>query len=204
MSTARALGGATRVVGIALFVAVLIALIAVARHTVHVPPPPLPPLDGTVVRGEVTKTLITIGSMGGGDAAVFAVGDDVWTQVQVGQPVQLMVDVIPGLQMQGKVQVVSPYQTIINQQRGYHYVNVQILSALDSRLTPSQTMRGIITTLDVKDVLVVPNAAVKTDGGQSYVNGTDGQRHPVTPGAVGDDLTEVRAGLTEGQPIQMR
>ena len=204
MSTGRAVTGTTRVLGFALFAAVMIGLIAVARHTVHVPPPPLPPRNGTVVMGEVTKKLITIGSMGGGNAAVVGVGDDVWTQVQVGQPVKLMVDVIPGLEMAGKVQVVSPYQTIINQQRGYHYVNVVITSDLDPRLVPSQTVRGIITVLDVPNVLVVPNAAVSTEGSQSFVTGLDGQHLPFTPGAVGDALTEVRAGLSDGQPIRMR
>ena len=193
-----------RALGFALFTAGVVAGIIQVRHVNHVPPPPPPPLDGTVVRGEVTKKLITIGSAGGGDNAVFIVGDDVWTQVQVGQPVVLMVDVIPGLEMAGRVQVVSPYQTVINQQRGYHYVNVEILGDVDPRVVPSQTMRGIITTLDVPNVLVVPNSAIKTDGGQSYVTGTDGVRHQFTPGAVGDDLTEVRAGLTDGEPIRMR
>jgi hypothetical protein len=36
------------------------------------------------------------------------------------------------------------------------------------------------------------------------VSGVNGQRHSFTPGAVGDDLTEVRAGLSDGEPIRMR
>jgi hypothetical protein len=36
------------------------------------------------------------------------------------------------------------------------------------------------------------------------VTGLDGRRLPFTPGAVGDDLTEVREGLSDGQPIRMR
>jgi hypothetical protein len=190
--------------GVVLFAAVMIGLIAVARHTVHVPPPPPPPLTGTVTRGEVTRKLITIGSMGGGDAAVVAVGDDVWTRVQVGQRARLMADVVPGLDLAAKVQNVSPYVTIINQQRGYHYVNIELTDPVDPRLSPSQTVRVIITTLDVPDVLVVPNTAVATEGGRSIVTGVDGRQLPFTPGAVGDDLTEVRGGLTDGQPIRMR
>ncbi|HTK62282.1 MAG TPA: hypothetical protein VL595_07900 [Pseudonocardia sp.] len=204
MSAGRISSGARWAVGTALFAVVMVVLIIRAGHTVHVPPPPPPPLEGTVVRGEVTKKLITIGSMGGGNAAVVAVGDDVWTQVQVGQRARLMADVVPGLDLAAKVQNVSPYVTIINQQRGYHYVNIEITDPVDPRLAPSQTVRVIITTLDEPNVLVVPNTAVTTDGSQSFVTGVDGRRLPFTPGAVGDALTEVRAGLTEGQPIRMR
>jgi multidrug efflux pump subunit AcrA (membrane-fusion protein) len=142
--------------------------------------------------------------MGAWNAAVVIAGDDVWTQVKVGQPVRVMVDVIPGLDLAARVQVVSPYQTVINQQRGYHYVNIEITDPSDPRVAPSQTVRATITTLDVPNVLVVPNTAVSTEGARSFVTGMDGQRLPFTPGAVGDDLTEVREGLSDGQPIRMR
>lgn len=204
MGGSRTFNGTAWAMGTTLFVVVMAALAVRAGHVTHVPPPPPPPENGTVQRGEVTRNLITIGSMGGGNNAVAIAGDDVWTQVKVGQPVKLMVDVIPGLQMNARVQIVSPYETIINQQRGYHYVNVEITDPVDPRLMPSQTVRAIITTLDVPNVLVVPNTAVRTDGAQTFVTDVAGQRLPFTPGAVGDDLTEVRAGLTEGQPIRMR
>jgi len=204
MSGGRTFPGAKRTLGAALFVAVLIVGLHQARSVVHVPPPPPPPLNGTVVKGEVTRKLITIGSMGGGNAAVVAVGDDVWTQVQVGQRARLMADVVPGLDLAAKVQNVSPYVTVINQQRGYHYVNIEITDPVDPRLAPSQTVRVMITTLDVPDVLVVPVAAVSTEAGRSFVTGVDGQRLAFVPGAVGDDLVEVRSGLGEGQPIRMR
>src|SRR5581483_7989037 len=126
MSGGRTFPGAKRTLGAALFVAVLIVGLHQARSVVHVPPPPPPPLNGTVVKGEVTRKLITIGSMGGGNAAVVAVGDDVWTQVQVGQRARLMADVVPGLDLAAKVQNVSPYVTVINQQRGYLFVNIEI------------------------------------------------------------------------------
>jgi hypothetical protein len=198
MGRALAYGGVARALCFTLLLAGL------AGCTVHVPPPPLPPQAGTVHKGEVTRKLITIGSMGAWNAAVVIAGDDVWTQVQVGQPVRVMVDVIPGLDLAARVQVVSPYQTVINQQRGYHYVNIEITDPPDPRVVPSLTVRAIITTLDVPNVLVVPNAAVSTEGGQSFVTGLDGRRLPFTPGTVGDDLTEVREGLGDGQPIRMR
>jgi hypothetical protein len=56
-----------------------------------------------------------------------------------------------------------------------------------------------------RDVLVVPTAAVIKQGDQSYVTvpGLDGRPLllPFQPGAVGGDVTEVKSGLVEGQPI---
>lgn len=56
-----------------------------------------------------------------------------------------------------------------------------------------------------RQVKVVPTAAVTKQGGQSLVTvpGPDGRplRIPFEPGAVGDDLTEVRSGLAEGQIV---
>lgn len=163
-----------------------------------------PPATGTVQRGAVTKQLILEGAMGGGTGAVVTAQNTVWREVASGQPVKLYVDVVPDVAMRARVSTISPYETVLNQQRRYHYVNLEILDPIDPRLVPGQRIRAIIDTLSLPNVLTVPNKAVQTEGGQSLVTTTDGRRVPFTAGAVGDDLTEVRAGLTEGQPVQLR
>jgi hypothetical protein len=164
---------------------------------------PAQPTTGVVQRGSVTKQLILEGAMGGGNGAVVAAQDTVWTGLAVGQPARLLVDVIPDANLAARVETISPYVTIINQQRGYHYVNIEILDPVDPRLAPSQRVRAIITTVDVPNVLTVPNSAVTTEGGQHYVNTADGRRLAFTAGAVGDKVTEVRGGLEAGQVVRL-
>lgn len=193
--------GSARALCPALLVAGLVAgLVGCGQPAVATP---APPTTGAVHRGTVTKQLILEGAMSGGNGAVVAAQDTVWRDLAVGQPVRLLVDVVPDVDMKARIQTISPYVTIINQQRGYHYVNIEILDPVDPRLAPSQRVRAIIPTLNVPNVLVVPNKAVDAEGGQRFVHTTDGQRLPFTPGAVGDEVTEVRAGLTEGQSVRL-
>jgi hypothetical protein len=162
------------------------------------------PTTGTVQRGVVTKQLILEGAMGGGNGAVVAAQNTVWREVVSGQPVTLYVDVVPDVAMRARVGTISPYETVLNQQRRYHYVNLEILDPIDPRLVPGQRVRAIIDTLNVPGVLTVSNKAVQTEGGQSLVVTPDGRRIPFTAGAVGDKVTEVRSGLAEGQQVQVR
>lgn len=162
-----------------------------------------PPTTGAVQRGVVTKQLILEGAMGGGNGAVVAAQNTVWREVVSGQPVKLYVDVVPDVAMRARVGTISPYETVLNQQRRYHYVNLEILDPIDPRLVPGQRVRAIIDTLNVPGVLTVSNKAVQTEGGQSLVTTPDGRRMPFTAGAVGDEVTEVRSGLAEGQPVQL-
>lgn len=63
--------------------------------------------------------------------------------------------------------------------------------------------RGTVNS--APNVLMVPTAAVIKEGDHSFVAvpGPDGKplRVPFQPGAVGGDVTEVKSGLMEGQPI---
>lgn len=63
---------------------------------------------------------------------------------------------------------------------------------------------GMVTN-SLNNVLVVPNSAVIKQGGHSFVNvpGSSGQptRKQFTPGAVGDDNTQVLGGLSEGEEV---
>jgi multidrug efflux pump subunit AcrA (membrane-fusion protein) len=61
-----------------------------------------------------------------------------------------------------------------------------------------------VTVLDVKNVLAVPTSAVTTIGTRSFVNvlshGKEATR-PVVVGAVGGELTQIKAGLTPGEQV---
>jgi HlyD family secretion protein len=75
----------------------------------------------------------------------------------------------------------------------------------DPRLKHGQTAEIVVLVNEMNNVLMVPNEAVVKQGGRSFVNtpGPDGKpiQVPFEPGMVGDDTTEVRSGLREGQEI---
>jgi HlyD family secretion protein len=86
-----------------------------------------------------------------------------------------------------------------------NYYATILLTKTDPRLKNGQTAEANVITNSLNNVLVVPNAAVIKQGSNSYVNvpGPNGQPQRVqfTPGAVGDDNTQVLGGLSEGQQI---
>jgi HlyD family secretion protein len=80
-----------------------------------------------------------------------------------------------------------------------------VLTDTDPRLRDGQTAEAAVHTDEVRDVPAVPNAAVHRQGGQTTVTviGFDGSQRtvPFQAGAVGDDFTEVRSGLTVGDQV---
>jgi multidrug efflux pump subunit AcrA (membrane-fusion protein) len=74
-------------------------------------------------------------------------------------------------------------------------------------LSPGMTASASIVTQVNTDVLLVPNAAVKTDtSGSSYVQvlaapGQTPQNVTVEVGSAGETQTEIKSGVTEGQQV---
>jgi HlyD family secretion protein len=124
-------------------------------------------------------------------------------KVQPNQKVQVTFDAIPDLQLPGTVLSIAPNGVNISGVTNY-YATI-LLSQSDPRLKAGQTAEASVVTNSLDNVLVVPNSAVIKQGPNSYVNvpGPNGQpqRAQFTPGAVGDDNTQVLSGLSEGQQI---
>jgi HlyD family secretion protein len=112
-------------------------------------------------------------------------------------------DAIPDLTRNGTVLSVSPTGTSIAGVISY-YVTV-VLTETDPRLKDGQTARATVVTTQLDNVLSVPNAAVRKEGGQNTVTvvGANGDQRPVPfeAGLVGADRTQVLSGLFEGQEI---
>jgi HlyD family secretion protein len=125
------------------------------------------------------------------------------SKVVPNQKVQLTFDAVPDLQRDGTVLSIAPNGVNISGVTNY-YATI-LLTNSDPRLRDGQTAEASVITNALNNVLVVPNSAVIKQGGNSYVNtpGPDGkpQRTQFTPGAVGDDNTQVLGGLREGQQI---
>ncbi|MBF6558408.1 MAG: HlyD family efflux transporter periplasmic adaptor subunit, partial [Acidimicrobiales bacterium] len=124
-------------------------------------------------------------------------------KVAPNQQVEVTFDAIPDLTRTGTVLSIAPAGTDISGVTNY-YATI-ILTETDPRLRDGQTAQAGVMTRSLQNVLTVPNNAVTKQGGRSFVNtpGPDGkpQQTPFQPGLVGDNTTEVKSGLTEGQQI---
>jgi HlyD family secretion protein len=157
---------------------------------------------GTVHRGMVTKSSVALGSLSVGPAAIIPFDQPDAKLIKVGEPAVLTFEAVPGLQMIGTVQAIVPIQSNIVQKTIYQ-ATIGI-SGNDPRMKPGQNVRASVATFSVANVLVVPNSAIHSEDAGSYVTGTNGDRLPFQPGAVGDEVTEVRGGLTDGQQVRLK
>ena len=113
-------------------------------------------------------------------------------------------DAVTGLSLTG--QVVDVGQQGTSSSGVVTYPVVIAFDVQDKRVKLGMTCSAQIVTTVAKDVLVVPNSAVKSDSQGSYVQvvpsgQTTAQRVDVTTGAANDSYTVVKSGLTEGQAV---
>ncbi len=141
-------------------------------------------------------------------------------KVKIGQKATLTFDVIQDLSVAGDV---IDIDTLGTTSQGVVSYGVKIaFSAGDERIKPGMTVSASIITEAKTDVLAVPNSAVKSAGGMSYVEVIDGvteadtrnqdgipapqgtRRMTVETGLASDTETEIVSGLEEGQLIVSR
>jgi HlyD family secretion protein len=163
---------------------------------------PAADVEATVVRGDVSRTAGATGALSGvvagGAVAVVPFAEQDAVNLRPGQAVVVGADAVPGLRLDGTVQAVAPDAVTISGVTEY-YVTIGLPG--DSRLRAGMTVDVQVTTVLARGVLTVPNRAVVRDGATSSVDLPGGRRARFTPGAVGDQTTEVRAGLSEGQRV---
>lgn len=140
-------------------------------------------------------------------------------QVKVGQPATVTFDALPDLTLTGSVAQVDAVGTT---SQGVVNYGVQLsLDTQDERVKPGMSVSVAIIIVTKMDVLLVPNAAVKTANGGQYVEVLDEaqitaaaaggvtsavapQRQTVEIGVANDESTEILSGLAEGQTIVVR
>lgn len=122
-------------------------------------------------------------------------------KVKVGQKVTLTFDAIPDLSITGEV---SEIDTIGTVSQGVVTYNVKIgFDTQDERVKPGMSVSAAIITDMKQDVLLVPNAAVKSNGGQ-YVEVLENnvpRNQTVETGLSNDTMTEITSGLKEGEKV---
>ncbi len=123
--------------------------------------------------------------------------------VKVGQKATMTFSAIDGLTATGKVEKMDSLGTV---SQGVVTYNVTIdFDSLDPRIRPEMSVSADIITDVKQDVLIVPNGAVKTRGGNSYVEvlngGTVLTQVVVQTGASNDTDTEITNGLNVGDNV---
>lgn len=138
-------------------------------------------------------------------------------KIKLGQKATLTFDAIDGLTITGKVDGVDSVGTVSS---GVVTYNVLIsLDINDTRVKPGMSVSATIITNTVADVVAVPNSAIKSQSGTSYVevfdaplaasvvgvqgsvSGTLPRQVEVTIGLANDTSSEIISGLNVGDII---
>lgn len=142
------------------------------------------------------------------------------SRVALGQKATLTFEAIDGLSLTGKVIEIDTIGTVT---QGVVTYNVKIgFQGDDARVRPGMSVSASIITDVRQDVVLVPSAAVKTQGNERYVEIVSGgapsagtstgvmsgtvatERRPVEVGASNDTMTEITKGLNEGDVVVVR
>lgn len=166
------------------------------------------PFDGVIASTNIKKgdqissgaaiaTLITKQ-----DIAIITLNEIDAAKVKFGQKVMLTFDAIEDLTLTGQVAEVDALGTV---SQGVVSYNVKIFfDVQDDRVKPGMSISAGIILNSKLNLLMVPNSAIKTQGGASFVqvliDGVPSSKQ-ITLGATNDIMTEIVAGLEEGEEI---
>ncbi len=127
-------------------------------------------------------------------------------QVELGGEAWVQVDAMQGISLPAKVTHISPTATIQSGVVNYEVkVEVELLKPEGFQLREGLTVIVSIIVDERNDVLLVPNVAITTQGGQTYVQvmsqGGIIEERSITTGISDWQYTEVTEGLSEGEQV---
>jgi len=122
-------------------------------------------------------------------------------QLAPGQGVSVTVDALPGSVLSGKVERIAPAAVSTN--TGVSYLVRVLLDATPAGLRSNMSATAEIVAAEAKDVLRVPNWAIRRDRrtGQAYASLQVGDQlveTPIETGLRGESYTEVKSGVQAG------
>ncbi|MHB1560483.1 MAG: efflux RND transporter periplasmic adaptor subunit [Isosphaeraceae bacterium] len=125
--------------------------------------------------------------------------------VRAGQPAVVTVEGLPDRTMHGRVTKVAHLALPPDWQSDTHYFEgIVTIDDPAPKLMPGMTAQVEVEIPPHEHVLAVPPEAVASDDGRDVcfvVHGDNLERREVTLGQVTEDLTEVTAGLREGEQV---
>lgn len=123
-------------------------------------------------------------------------------QVQVGQPVVITLDAFPDEKIEGEVTAIKSIGTVSGGIVTYE-VRVEI-APTEVPIRSDMTASATVVIEEKENVLLIPNRAIRHEGDTEYVEvlaGTEVRRVAIATGASNDAVTEVTAGLEEGDAV---
>lgn len=165
------------------------------------------PFDGTVTAVDVkvgqtaSGTAFTIADLDNLEVVANMSEVDV-NLIKAGQNVEVTLDAVSDLTLQGTVTQISPAGT---QSSGVVSYPVTVTLANPTKVVKTGMTANLTIVVDKREnVLTVPNRAIKTVNREKVVTVMkDGQQVqvPVETGLAGDSLTEIVSGLEEGDVV---
>ncbi len=181
------------------------------------------PFDGVVAsipvqKGDTAGSGTTLGTLiTTKQVAIISLNEVDVAKIALGEKVTVTFDAIPDLTIAGQVVQIDSVGTVSS---GVVNYNVKIsFDTTDARIKPGMSVNTDIITNIKQDVLTVPNSAVKTQNGTSYVQmfstalpapiaGVQGSPSATPPinqiveiGISDDANTEIISGLKEGDQV---
>ncbi len=130
------------------------------------------------------------------------------TRMKMGQAVDMEVEAVAGLKMQGTIERIAPQATVRNGIKGF--ATRILLTNLDAQVRPGMTANISIPVASVENVPTVPLGAVFSEMGERYVwvvkagdNGFHYERRPVKIGVSDYALVEIQSGLAPGDEVAL-
>ncbi len=123
-------------------------------------------------------------------------------QVRVGQPVVITLDAFPDEEIEGEVTAIKSIGTVSGGIVTYE-VRVEI-APTELPIRSDMTASATVVVEEKENVLLIPNRAIRHEGNEEYVEVLDGtgvRRVAIAIGASNDTVTEVTAGLEEGDVV---
>lgn len=125
--------------------------------------------------------------------------------VQKGQRVRIVTEAFPGQFFEGTVERVNPSAETANNVTAVK-VRVRILPGFKVKVVPGMNATCEFITLEKKDVLIVPNQAVQTEGGKTTVRVKSAdpkvpEVREVQIGESGNEGVEIVSGLKAGDEV---
>lgn len=128
-----------------------------------------------------------------------AISEDYAARIAPGQEASIVFDSLKGTTFTGTVQTVD---TVGTDNDGIVTYNARILAdAITQNIKPGMTALITIQTLRKNNVIDVPNSAIITNNGSTYVENINHEKIPVTLGTKGIAKTEITSGLATGTVI---
>jgi HlyD family secretion protein len=163
-----------------------------------------PIAEGTSVRER--QEIITIPNAGGMIAQA-SLHESVLKQVEVGMPVDVSVDAIPGRTFKGRVKMVAVLPDLnswwANPNLRLYRCDVEIAGGT-AEMRPGMSCSISIFCDEIADATYVPVTAVFRHKGESVCFVSKGSKYdvvPVKPGRLNDTWVEVLEGVTVGQRV---